>query len=117
MDLINRNEVKKIDSQHHFVFYKPSGMNIIFIETGDSDLLVGDCRCNTDAFVQVAYQKILQLSYVDKFLSDIQLEFRNKYKDELTHGNVSGNFDFGTTFHDLLRQREEESKLEARAPK
>lgn len=65
----------------------------------------------------MAYQKILQLSYVDKFLSDIQLEFRNKYKDELTHGNVSGNFDFASIFHDLLRQREEESKLEARAPK
>lgn len=28
----------------------------------------------------VAYQKFLQLSYVDKFLNDIQIEFRNKYK-------------------------------------
>ena len=28
----------------------------------------------------VAYQKFLRLSYVDKFLSDIQIEFRNKYK-------------------------------------
>jgi len=28
----------------------------------------------------VAYQKFLKLSYVDKFLSDIQIEFRNKYK-------------------------------------
>jgi signal recognition particle receptor subunit alpha len=31
----------------------------------------------------VAYQRILQLSYVDKFLDDIQLEFRDKYKDDL----------------------------------
>lgn len=31
----------------------------------------------------VAYQKILQLSYVDKFLDDIHLEFRDKYKDVL----------------------------------
>ena len=28
----------------------------------------------------VAYQKFLKLSYVDKFLNDIQIEFRNKYK-------------------------------------
>ena len=29
----------------------------------------------------VGYQKFLQLSYVDKFLSDIQLAFRDKYSD------------------------------------
>lgn len=67
--------------------------------------------------LQVAYQKILQLSYIDKFLNDIQLEFRNKYKDDLTHGNVSRNYDFTETFQLILRQREEESKLEAKAPK
>lgn len=32
----------------------------------------------------VAYQKILQLSYIDKFLDDIQLEFRDKYKNVLS---------------------------------
>lgn len=31
----------------------------------------------------VAYQKILQLSYIDKFLNDVHLLFRDKYKDEL----------------------------------
>lgn len=34
----------------------------------------------------VAFQKILQLSYVDKFLNDIHLEFRDKYKEDLRHG-------------------------------
>jgi signal recognition particle receptor subunit alpha len=34
----------------------------------------------------VAYQKILQLSYVDKFLNDIHLEFRDKYKTNLQEG-------------------------------
>lgn len=34
----------------------------------------------------VAYQKILQLSYVDKFLNDIHLEFRDKYKADLQEG-------------------------------
>jgi len=28
----------------------------------------------------VAYQKFLQLSYVDKLLNDIQIEFRDRYK-------------------------------------
>jgi len=34
----------------------------------------------------VAYQKILQLSYVDKFLNDIHLEFRDRYKTDLQEG-------------------------------
>lgn len=34
----------------------------------------------------VAYQKILQLSYVDKLLNDIHLEFRDKYKTDLQEG-------------------------------
>lgn len=33
-----------------------------------------------DLVFVTAYQKILQLSYVDKFLDDIQLEFRDKYR-------------------------------------
>lgn len=67
--------------------------------------------------LQVAYQKILQLSYVDKFLNDIQLEFRDKYKDDLSHGNLSRNFDFTETFQRMLRVQEDESKQEAKAPK
>jgi len=35
----------------------------------------------------IAFQKILQLSYVDKFLDDIQLEFRDKYKNDLARKN------------------------------
>jgi signal recognition particle receptor subunit alpha len=65
----------------------------------------------------VAYQKILQLSYIDKFLSDIQLEFRNKYKDDLVGGKVYGNFDFTNQFLDLLKETEDESKKTALQPK
>lgn len=36
----------------------------------------------------VAFQKILQLSYVDKFLDDIHLEFRDRYKNELSAGHL-----------------------------
>lgn len=37
----------------------------------------------------VAYQKILQLAYIDKFLDDIQLEFRDKYKNVLSRNPCS----------------------------
>lgn len=66
---------------------------------------------------QVGYQKILQLSYIDKFLTDIQMEFRNKYKDVLqnkANALVCG-FDFDETFNKMLKAREEESRKEAQA--
>lgn len=40
-----------------------------------------------DLVFVIAFQKILQLSYVDKFLDDIQLEFRDKYKNDLARKN------------------------------
>ncbi|KAK7030363.1 hypothetical protein SK128_004888, partial [Halocaridina rubra] len=39
-----------------------------------------------DLLFVAGYQKILQLSYVDKFLSDIQREFRDQYNEELRQG-------------------------------
>jgi len=65
----------------------------------------------------VAYQKILQLSYIDKFLNDIHLEFRDKYKDDLTHGRIFQNFDFGGTFKQVLKLNESQGRKEAHAPK
>ncbi|XP_074653176.1 signal recognition particle receptor subunit alpha-like [Tubulanus polymorphus] len=66
----------------------------------------------------VAYQKILQLSYIDKFLDDIQLEFRDRYKDDLHRQNISRNFDdFGDVFHEYLRMSEEASRVQAKKPK
>ena len=58
----------------------------------------------------------MQLSYVDKLLNDIQLEFRDKYKDELEAG-VIRNYEFNEDFNRLLREAELRSKLEAQAPK
>lgn len=67
----------------------------------------------------VAYQNILQLSYVDKFLTDIQLEFRQRYKDVLLGGPaVWGRHDFSSfsgSFTQVLKDREEESKAEQKA--
>ena len=65
----------------------------------------------------MAFQKILQLSYIDKFLSDVAMEFRNKYKDVL-QANMSRNFDsFTERFTDMLRQAEDEARFKAKAPK
>lgn len=65
----------------------------------------------------VAYQRILQLSYVDKFLNDIHLEFRDKYKNELQVGMHSMDFDFKTTFDKVLKQCESWAKSQAKIPK
>lgn len=65
----------------------------------------------------VAYQKILQLSYIDKFLNDIHLEFRDKYKQELQHGRIFGGFDFEEGFHQILLSAEEWARKEAAAPR
>ena len=48
----------------------------------------------------VGYQKILQLSYVDKFLNDIQKEFRERYRDQLLHGKLLSGF---PDFEDIFR--------------
>lgn len=67
----------------------------------------------------VAFQKILQLAYVDKFLSDIHLEFRDKYKNELT-ATANRNFqkyDFSGEFHRILEAAENWARLQTKLPK
>ena len=64
------------------------------------------------ALYQVAFQKTLQLSYVDKLLNDIQLEFRDKYKDELEAG-IMRSYEFNDDFNRILREAELRSKSQA----
>ncbi|XP_069678488.1 signal recognition particle receptor subunit alpha homolog isoform X2 [Periplaneta americana] len=66
----------------------------------------------------VAYQKILQLSYVDKFLNDIHLEFRDMYKTELQEGLYFQGFDdFSSHFRAVLNSAEQWGKHQAKIPK
>ena len=65
----------------------------------------------------VAYQKILQLSYVDKFLNDIQLEFRDAYKNELQLQQFGGKFEINEMFNSILKSAEDWGRLQAAAPK
>ena len=57
--------------------------------------------------VQVGFQKILTLTYVDKFIDDIQLHFRDRYKNELEQKGalklIQNNFEFDDDFKMLLR--------------
>lgn len=65
----------------------------------------------------VAYQKILQLSYVDKFLNDIHLEFRDRFKNELKSGNWFFNYDFKDSYDAILVAADQWGKNQAKMPK
>ncbi|CAB1349095.1 unnamed protein product [Coregonus sp. 'balchen'] len=66
----------------------------------------------------VGFQKILTLTYVDKFIDDVQLHFRDRYKNELEQKGalalLNSHFAFEDDFKLLLREAEESSK--ARGP-
>ncbi|XP_056139312.1 signal recognition particle receptor subunit alpha isoform X1 [Lampris incognitus] len=66
----------------------------------------------------VGFQRILTLTYVDKFIDDVQLHFRDRYKNELEQRGtlklLNNNFEFEDDFMMLLREAEESSK--ARGP-
>ena len=59
----------------------------------------------------VAYQNILKLSYVDKFLNEIQLRFRDKYKQEIESGRFNHDFSgFKSDFNSILKECEAEAR-------
>nr|KAF7390690.1 hypothetical protein H0235_017852 [Vespula pensylvanica] len=65
----------------------------------------------------VAYQKILQLSYVDKFLNDIHLQFRDKFKNELETSQWFSNFEFKQYYDRVLAAAEQWARAQAKIPK
>ncbi|XP_032685876.1 signal recognition particle receptor subunit alpha homolog isoform X2 [Odontomachus brunneus] len=65
----------------------------------------------------VAYQKILQLSYVDKFLNDVHLEFRDRFKNELENASWFSNFEFEPEYRLVLERAEQWSRAHAKLPK
>ncbi|KAK9304114.1 hypothetical protein QLX08_004389 [Tetragonisca angustula] len=65
----------------------------------------------------VAYQKILQLSYVDKFLNDIHLEFRDRFKNELENSKWFYNFEFQNNYEQVLAMAEQWARTQAKIPK
>nr|XP_046246297.1 signal recognition particle receptor subunit alpha [Scatophagus argus] len=68
----------------------------------------------------VGFQKILTLTYVDKFIDDVQLHFRDRYKNELEQKGalklLNHNYEFEDDFKMLLREAENSSKARSPAP-
>ncbi|XP_061916491.1 signal recognition particle receptor subunit alpha [Entelurus aequoreus] len=68
----------------------------------------------------VGFQKILTLTYVDKFIDDVQLHFRDRYKNELEQKGamklLNNSFEFDYDFKMLLREAEESGKARSPAP-
>lgn len=53
------------------------------------------------------YQKVLQLSYVDKFLDDMQLEIRDRYKNQLLDKKLYfQGVDLGDLYQEILKSAE-----------
>lgn len=65
----------------------------------------------------VAYQKILQLSYIDKFLNDIHLEFRDRFKNELEKSQWFYNYEFDKNYEHVLAMAEQWARTQAKIPK
>ncbi|XP_014207744.1 signal recognition particle receptor subunit alpha homolog isoform X2 [Copidosoma floridanum] len=70
-----------------------------------------------DLVFVVAYQKILQLSYVDKFLNDIHLEFRDRFKNDLQKSSWFSNYEFSKPYQRTLTLAEQWGKSQAKIPK
>jgi len=71
-----------------------------------------------DLIFVVAYQNIIKLSYIDKFLTEIQLKFRDAFKSELASNNYSSHFSsFITEFDSVLRRCEKDAREGASKPK
>ncbi|KAK3873718.1 hypothetical protein Pcinc_021291 [Petrolisthes cinctipes] len=64
-----------------------------------------------DLLFVAVYQNILQLSYVDKFLLDIQREFTNCFREQLRQGFYYESFDFGAEYKRILKQAESLTKI------
>jgi len=65
----------------------------------------------------VGYQNILQLSYIDKLLTDIQLEFRDRYKNKLLGDDFFSEYEFKEKFVEILMENETLSRNKKREMK
>lgn len=71
-----------------------------------------------DLVFAVVVQKMLQLSYLDKLIDTIHLEFRDRYKNELRDGTLWLNgCDFDSDFSAILRRIEADHRIKKAAPK
>ncbi|KNC30497.1 putative signal recognition particle receptor subunit alpha [Lucilia cuprina] len=66
----------------------------------------------------VVYQKVIKLPYVDGFLSDMQIAFKDKFGDVLTSSQRYGvEYEFDSEFRAALVSAENSAKQNSKAPK
>ena len=66
----------------------------------------------------VAYQNILKLTYIDKFLTEIQQRFRDLYKNQIQKGQLNHDFTgFQQEFDTLLKECEAEARQNLQSAK
>lgn len=105
-------------------YYLTSGQQILKERGGDGrfehEQLMLQFKLDNefDLVFVVGYQKVLKLNYVDKFLDDIHLEVRDRYKNELLdkRGLLQG-LDLSVEYESILHAAEVWSFELAKQPK
>nr|KAF6312259.1 SRP receptor subunit alpha [Pipistrellus kuhlii] len=100
-----------------FTIFSKGGL-VLWCFQGVSDSCTGPVNALIrSVLLQVGFQKILTLTYVDKLIDDVHRLFRDKYRTEIQQQSalslLNGTFDFQNDFLRLLREAEESSKIRA----
>ncbi|XP_044522108.1 signal recognition particle receptor subunit alpha isoform X2 [Gracilinanus agilis] len=100
-----------------FTIFSKGGL-VLWCFQGVSDSCTGPVNALIrSVLLQVGFQKILTLTYVDKLIDDVHRLFRDKYRTEIQQHSalslLNGTFDFHNDFMHLLREAEESSKIRA----
>lgn len=70
-----------------------------------------------DLVYAAVFQKVIKLTYLDTFLADMQLAFREKFGGISAAGRLSESYDFDREFKRVLSAAEEASAKQVKAPK
>ncbi|XP_030378136.1 signal recognition particle receptor subunit alpha homolog [Scaptodrosophila lebanonensis] len=70
-----------------------------------------------DLVYAAVFQKVIKLNYLDVFLSDMQLAFKEKFGDISAIERLAFNYDFDQEFQSVLSSAEQASAKQNKAPK
>ncbi|XP_017045693.1 signal recognition particle receptor subunit alpha homolog [Drosophila ficusphila] len=70
-----------------------------------------------DLVYAAIFQKVIKLNYLDSFLADMQLAFKEKYGDIPATERLGGDYDFDREYRRVLSAAEEASAKQVKAPK
>ncbi|KAL7744226.1 hypothetical protein ACLKA6_009190 [Drosophila palustris] len=70
-----------------------------------------------DLVYAAVFQKVIKLNYLDNFLAEMQLAFKEKFGDIAAHERLGIDYDFEQEFRSVLSAAEEASAKQGKAPK